>query len=78
MKSAISPREVGANVRAAMAARRVEQAAIADLIGKSQPSVSDRLTGKTEFRVGELQAIAQFLAVPLEQLLAAAPAEVSA
>lgn len=71
--------EIAANVRAAMAYRRVEQAAIADLLGKSKASVSDRLRGITHFRVDELQAIAAFLEVPLEQLLAPAdPVEVSA
>jgi transcriptional regulator with XRE-family HTH domain len=64
-------------VRAAMALRRVDQAEIGKVLGKSQSSISDRLNGKTEFRVSELRAIAIRLDVPLEQLLAPA-AEVSA
>lgn len=75
MKNGITAQAVGDNVRAAMHARRVDQAAVARVIGKTQPSISDRLTGKTEFRVSELQAIAAFLEVPLEQLLAPAAAE---
>lgn len=67
--------EIAANVRAAMAYRRVEQAEIAGVIGKSTASVSERVTGKTNFRVDELQLIAAHLEVPLDQLLAPAEAE---
>lgn len=52
-----------------MTSRRVDQTEIAHLLGKSQSVISDRLVGKTEFRIGELQKIAAFLKVPLEQLL---------
>lgn len=63
---------IAANVRAAMAYRRVEQPAIAAVIGKSSSSTSRRLIGESNFRVEELQAIAAHLDVPLEQLLAPA------
>jgi transcriptional regulator with XRE-family HTH domain len=72
MRSTHSISPVADNVRAAMAYRRVDQAAIGALLHKSQSSISDRLTSKTEFRVSELQAIAVHLDVPLEQLLAPA------
>lgn len=67
-----SREEIAANVRAAMAYRRVEQAEIAALLNKSRTSISTRLAGTSNFRVEELQAIAAHLEVPLEQLLAPA------
>lgn len=70
-----SREEIAANVRAAMAYRRVEQAAIATVIGKSRSATSTRLNGQSNFRIDELQAIAALLDVPLEQLLAPARTE---
>ncbi len=75
MENRISPQAVGENVRLAMAQRRVDQAEIARVIGKTQPSVSDRLTGKTEFRATELHLIAQRLDVPVETLVTPLAAE---
>lgn len=72
MPNTTSREQIAANVRAAIAYARVDQAEIADLLGKSRPAVSDRLRGLTHFRVDELQAIAAHLTVPLEQLLAPA------
>lgn len=71
-----SREEIAANVRAAAARRRVEQAAIAELINRSPAAVSDRMNGKTNFRIDELQAIAGYLEVTLDSLLA--PAEAAA
>lgn len=57
----------------------VSQQELAAGAGLSQPAMSRRMNGEVEFRVDELQAIAAFLEVPLEQLLAPAdPVEVSA
>lgn len=68
--------EIAANVRAAVAYRRETQGGIAKVLNKSQASVSERMSGRTEFRVAELQTIAAHLDVPLEQLLApATPSE---
>lgn len=78
MQNTTSREEIAANVRAAIAYRGVDHGAIAKLIGKSRPATSDRLRGLTHFRVDELQAIAAFLEVPLEQLLAPAAQEASA
>lgn len=64
--------EIAANVRAAMAYRRVEQAEIAKVLSKSRTSISTRLNGTSNFRIEELQAIAAHLDLPLEQLLAPA------
>lgn len=43
---------------------------IAAHLGMSQPAFSRRMTGDVDFRISELRAIAAFLDVPLEQLLA--------
>lgn len=75
MQQVTSREEIAANVRAAMAYRRVDQDAIATVIGKSRASVSERVRGVTHFRVEELQLIAAHLDVPLEQLLAPGDAE---
>lgn len=80
MPQTTSREEIAENVRVAMAPRRVAVGEIAAVIGKSQSSASDRINGHTHFRVDELQAVAEFLKVPLAQLLepAADRAEVSA
>lgn len=78
MRQTSTRQEIAANVRAALAYRGLEQAALAPVIGKSESAVSTRLRGVAHFRVEELQAIAAFLDVPLEQLLAPASTEASA
>jgi len=70
--------EIAANVRAALAYRGLDQATLAPVIGRSESAVSTRLRGIANFRVDELEAIAAFLQVPLEQLLAPAAEEASA
>lgn len=52
-----------------MARRRVDQAAIADLLGISRAAVSDRLRGRTKFKVEELVAIGRHLDTKLDKLL---------
>jgi transcriptional regulator with XRE-family HTH domain len=68
-----SREEIAANVRAEMGRRQVDQAALAAVLGKSNAAVSDRVNGKTHFRVDELQRVAGLLQVPLERLLEPAP-----
>lgn len=46
-----------ANVRAEMARGRVTQAAVAEVLGIKQQSVSARLSGKVDFTAGELVAL---------------------
>lgn len=75
MQRPTSREEIAANVREAMTDRRVDQAEIVQIIGKSAASVSERVRGITHFRVDELQLIAAYLEVPLEQLLEADQAE---
>lgn len=67
--------EIAAKVRAALAYRGQDQAALAPVIGRSESAVSARLRGVRNFRVDELQAIAAHLDVPLEQLLEPADTE---
>lgn len=73
MTQTTSREVIAANVRAAMAYGRVDQAAIAAVINRSRSATSTRLNGTSNFRIDELQKIAAHLDVPLEQLLA--PAE---
>ncbi|KRQ20032.1 hypothetical protein AOT85_18855 [Mycobacteroides sp. H054] len=61
---------VADNVRAEAARRGKNQGDLAQLLGISRQGVSQRLLGRIEFRVGELQAIAAFLDVPITALLA--------
>ncbi|WP_165692431.1 helix-turn-helix transcriptional regulator [Mycobacteroides abscessus] len=60
---------VADNVRAEAARRGKNQGDLAQLLGISRQGVSQRLLGRIEFRVGELQAIAAFLNVPIATLV---------
>lgn len=67
---------VADRVRAAMAERKISGVALANLLGVRQPYLSRRLTGEVDFRVGELERIAETLNVPVTQFLPA-PARAS-
>lgn len=69
-----SREEIAGNVRAWMARRNVEQQDLAQVLGKSNAAISDRVNGKTHFRIDELQRVAHRLEVTLDQLLEAEPA----
>lgn len=58
-----------ANIRAEMARKGLTQRDLAALLGLSQPTVSARMRGRTEFTVSELRAIASWLNVPASYLL---------
>ena len=60
---------VGANTRAELARRKIPQARIADRLGISQQSVSERLNGKTRISVDELFSIADEIGVDVDVLL---------
>lgn len=62
---------VRANVRELMDFRRITQAELADMIGQSQPWLSKRLTGVTEFQMGDLDLIANAFGLSPAQLLCA-------
>lgn len=57
------------NIRAEMARRRMSQRDIAEAVGISQPSLSQKLANKRPIDLGELAAIAQALGVPAVDLL---------
>lgn len=57
-----------------MARMGVTQSQLASHLGMAQAAVSRRLRGETSWRVDELQAVADFLDVPVSALLPIAPA----
>lgn len=56
-------------MRAELARQRRSQEDLAEAIGLSQSTVSRYLRGEYEFRLSELQATADFFAIPLVKLL---------
>ncbi|WP_373202627.1 helix-turn-helix transcriptional regulator [Mycobacterium marinum] len=60
---------VAANVRAELARKNKRQEHLADLLGFTRQAVSQRLLGRVDFRVAELQAIADYLEVPISALV---------
>ena len=67
--------EIAANTRAAKARRQATDADIAKALGITRPGVCERMNGKARWQIEELEKLADFLDVPLEQLLAPATAE---
>ncbi len=63
-------RRIAAEVRAEMFRQDVSQRDLADRIGWPQPRLARRLTAAVDFRVGELERIAEVLGVPVAQFLA--------
>lgn len=53
-----------ANVRAAMGLRGFKSYQLAAALKLSRPSMSDRLSGKTDFKASELLTLSYFLQVP--------------
>lgn len=64
-----SPPPPNRRLRAAMAAYGLDQGDLAVVLNLGQSAVSRRLTGHTPWRLPELQAIAEHLAVPVADLL---------
>lgn len=60
---------VGENVRIALYSRRVSQAKVGAALGHSQAWVSQRITGKADFVISELYAVADRLGVRIDALL---------
>lgn len=60
---------VAAEVRAHMARRRITQVQLAEILGIKQVSVSERLRGKTPFRLEEIQIIADAFGIHPAALL---------
>lgn len=61
-------------LRSLLVEREVHEATLALALGLSKSAMSRRMNGAMEFRLAELRSIADFLEVPLEQLLAPAEA----
>lgn len=59
---------IAANVRAAMARRRISQLELAKRIFASNTRMSNRLLGRVSFTISELADIATALDVPLSSL----------
>lgn len=64
---------VAGEVRARMARKRVRQVDLAEVLGMSQPSLSQRLTGRYPFTVDELDRLAQFFDVEPADLIRGTP-----
>lgn len=64
-------RAASAAVREALRSRGLRQQDIAPVLGLSQASVSDRLTGKTPFTLEDLERIAEHLGIRVADLLEA-------
>lgn len=60
---------VAANIRAEIARRGKNQVDVAEALGITRQAVSNRLLGRVEFRVSEVQAIADYLGVPASVLV---------
>jgi len=60
---------VAGEVRAELARQRMTQAAFAELLGRSDPYVTRRLSGEVAFNLTEVDRIAEVLQVPVQQLL---------
>lgn len=63
---------VAAAVRAEMAWQQRTGVALAEHLGMTQPSVSNRLTGKTPFDLAEIERVAAWLNLSPADLLARA------
>ena len=60
---------MAATVRAHLNRRGIRQTGVARVLGLSQPSVSDRLTGKTPFTLVDLQRLADYLRITVAELM---------
>lgn len=71
MTTRVQPTGVNAEIRAGMARQGLRQLDVAKALKLSQASVADRLNGRREWRLSELQAVADLLSVAPADLLAA-------
>lgn len=61
---------IAENVRVAKARRRASDLTIAEAVGMSRSAFNDRMNGRAKFQIDELVAIAAFLEVTVDDLLA--------
>lgn len=62
-------RVVRANILAEMGRRELRQSDVAAILHTSQRSVSKRMTGETDWRIGDLLQLAQAWSIPIATLL---------
>lgn len=60
---------VTANIRAEVARKGKNQGDLAKLLGITRQGISQRMLGRVDFRVSEVQKIADYLGVPMAALL---------
>lgn len=66
---------VAAEVRALAAKKRISQGVIAERLGRSQSSVSARMTGKRAFTLPELVEVAALLGVDVREFFTTTPSD---
>lgn len=64
---------VAAQIRALMAARRLTSAELGEALGISQSSASRRMVGEGTFTLNEIQAAADWLGVPITDIIIPVP-----
>jgi transcriptional regulator with XRE-family HTH domain len=69
---------VVANIRAELARRGKTQEDLAEALGIARQNISQRLRNRVSFRIEELQAVADFLGIPIADLLINHESEASA
>lgn len=65
-------RKTAGEIRAELARQQMSGSELARRLGMTQPYLSRRLTGEVDFRIGELERIAEVLGVPVAQLFPSA------
>ena len=60
---------IGESIRIELARRRLSQRNLIGILGLRQGSISARIRGEVEFRIGELEKLADYFGVTLEQLI---------
>lgn len=58
-------------IRAELARRKSSQGDLAEVLSLSQPAIHRRMAGKVAWRVDELNKVAEYLGVPVAEIMAA-------
>lgn len=67
--------DIAAEVRAEISRQKKTQIQIAEQLGMTQPQISERMRGVTEWRISELVRLAEWLEVPLDHFVPARRSE---
>lgn len=68
---------VAANIRAEAARRRLSQVQLGELIGMSQGAINKRWTGKRQWQLEDIEAVAALFGIEVRELVTAHDDEVS-